>query len=254
MMLRASGVCAARILLQLARNGRELLFWFAFPAAMLLLFAVMYAKPEFAKNIPFDTIPPGILVGAALFFACTGGPATVVVSERQQGTFRRLILSPPGPASVVIGTLGAYLVVGFVQAVIVYGLALFFHGNMRFDYGLALLVLVLSIASYVACGVTSAAAFSRRPGEIMAPIAAIGVPLLCISGTFFPVTMMPDTMQRIAAATPIYHMIRAMTAITAHRAGVTAVAGDLVYLTGFAIVATAVAAFAFGRIEAAERT
>jgi hypothetical protein len=49
-------------------------------------------------------------------------------------------------------------------------------------------------------------------------------------------------------------MIRAMTAITAHRAGVTTVAGDLMYLTGFAIVATAVAAFAFGRIEAAERT
>lgn len=253
-MIAASLACAGRIMLQLARNGRELLFWFAFPAAMLLLFGAMYAKPEFAKNIPFDTIPPGILIGAALFFACTGGPATVVVSERQAGTFRRLMLVPPGPIVLVAGVLLAYVAVGFVQAVIVYGLAVFFHGNLRFDYPLAFAIVVLSIASYVSCGIASAALFSRRPGEIMAPIAAIGVPLLCISGTFFPVTMMPDVMQRIAAATPIYHMIRAMTAVTAHHAELADVGGDVAYLVLFAIAAVAVGSWSFVRITAAERT
>lgn len=252
-MIHASLACTRRLLLQLVRNRRELLFWFAFPAMMLVLFGTMYAAPAFARNIPFDAIPPGILVGAALFFACLGGPATAVVAERQNGTFRRLLLTPPGPIAVVFGTLGTYVIVGAIQALIVYGLALFFHGNMRFDYRLAVLVLVLSIACYVAAGIACAAAFSRREGEILAPIAAFGVPLLCLSGTFFPVSIMPPFMQRFAEATPIYHMIRAMTEVTAHRASFAPIAGDVLYLALFALGATILAALSYRSISAAER-
>ena len=119
--------------------------------------------------------------------------------------------------------------------------------------GLAWMVLVLSIACYVAAGIACAAAFSRREGEILAPIAAFGVPLLCLSGTFFPVSIMPPFMQRFAEATPIYHMIRAMTEVTAHRATLGPIFGDVVYLTLFALAATALAALSYRSIAAAER-
>ncbi len=72
-----------RILIELTRMRRSLIFWVVFPALMLLLFGLIYAGGNNASK-SFDFTAPGILIGAALFFSCMGGPVALIVAERER--------------------------------------------------------------------------------------------------------------------------------------------------------------------------
>ena len=93
---------ARRVLLEMRRARSRLLFWVVFPSLMLLLFGLIYAGDE-APAKSFNAVAPGILVGAALFFSCLGGPVSVIVGERERMTLRRLLYSPLRPVSYFFG-------------------------------------------------------------------------------------------------------------------------------------------------------
>ncbi len=84
---------ARRILLELARTRRSLVFWIVFPTLMLLLFGTIYAGGK-KPGTSFDHTAPGILVGAALFFSCLGGTVSLLAAERERRTLRRLLFCP----------------------------------------------------------------------------------------------------------------------------------------------------------------
>ena len=69
---------------------------------MLLLFGLIYRNNP-ALLGAFDTLPAGILIGAALFFSCLGGTGSIVVAERERRTLRRLLISPLRPAAYFLG-------------------------------------------------------------------------------------------------------------------------------------------------------
>lgn len=87
-----------RILIELTRTRRSLIFWAIFPTLMLLLFGTMYASGN-KPGVSFDHTAPNILIGAALFFSCLGGTVSTIAAERERRTLRRLLLSPLSPAS-----------------------------------------------------------------------------------------------------------------------------------------------------------
>jgi len=111
----------SRILIELLRMRRSLIFWVVFPTLMLLLFGCIYASGNGVAN-SFDFTPPGILIGAALFFSCLGSPVALLVGERERRTLRRILVSPLRPVSYFIGIVVAYLIIAFGQTVIVMGL------------------------------------------------------------------------------------------------------------------------------------
>ena len=74
---------------------------------MLLLFGLIYAGGN-STTKSFDFTAPGILIGAALFFSCLGGPVALIVAERERRTLRRLLVSPLKPISYFIGIVIAY--------------------------------------------------------------------------------------------------------------------------------------------------
>ena len=119
-----------RILLELVRMRRNLIFWTVFPALMLLLFGLIYAGGG-RTRASFDSTTPGILIGAALFFSCLGGPVALIVTERERRTLRRLLLSPLKPVSYFLGIVFAHLIIASGQGVIVYGISFAFGGRLH---------------------------------------------------------------------------------------------------------------------------
>ncbi len=225
-----------RILIELARMRRSLVFWVIFPTLMLLLFGTMYAGGKH-PGTSFDHTAPGILVGAALFFSCLGGTVSTIAAERERRTLRRLLLSPLSPASYFLGIVVAYLVIALAQTVIVYGIALGFGGHFQGNWLLGLAIIGLCVFSYVGLGFFFGARFARRTEDVNGPVASFGVPLLVLGGTFFPVALLPENLLMLAQADPVFHMNQALKGVWAEGKTLVEVLPNLMFLAGFAVLA-----------------
>ena len=122
-----------RLLLEQWRQRRGLIFWAVFPAAMMLLFGLVYAHNA-NMRAGLDAAAAGILMGAALFFSCLGGTVSIIAAERERKTLRRLLASPLHPAAYFLGVVLAQMVLAAVQVLMLYSIAWFigarYHGSL----------------------------------------------------------------------------------------------------------------------------
>ena len=225
-----------RILIELIRMRRSLIFWVVFPTLMLLLFGLIYAGGNGITK-SFDSTAPGILIGAALFFSCLGGPVALIVAERERRTLRRLLISPLKPTSYFLGIVFAYLLIAFGQAIIVYGIAFVFGGRFHGSIGLGFIIIVLSVFSFVGAGFFFGARFTKRTEDVNGPVAAFGVPLLVLGGTFFPVSILPSYLLTLAYLNPIFHMNQALKGVSALGKGIGDISTHLIFLIIFTVMA-----------------
>lgn len=242
-----------RILTELYRMRRSLIFWGVFPTLMLLLFGLIYSGGGSAKE-SFDSTAPGILIGAAMFFSCLGGPVSLIVAERERRTLRRLLISPLKPSAYFIGIVLAFLTIALGQAIIVYSMAYVFGGRFHGSLFLGFLILILSVFSFVGGGFYFGARFAKRTEDVNGPVAAFGVPLLVLGGTFFPTTILPDYLLKLAYLDPIFHMNEALKGVSAFDLGVKDISVHLIFLTVFSIVSMILGARSYKAMLAQEKT
>jgi ABC-2 type transport system permease protein len=244
---------ARRVLIELMRNRRLLFFWILFPTLMLLLFGWVYADEYGGIGPSFTSTAPGILLGAAMFFSCLGGPVSLIVGERERRTLRRLLLSPLSGVAYFGGVVLAHVVIALGQAAIVYGLTFAAGGGFRGSLWLGLLILFLSAMCYVGLGFFFGARFAGRTEDVTGPVAAVGVPLLVIGGTFFSVELLPPFLHMVAQADPVYHMNMALRAVAQEGADVQAITSNLLFLIGFAGFSLALGTRAYRQMLGRER-
>ena len=244
---------ARRILTEYLRQRRTLVFWAAFPALMLLLFGLIYANnPSMTGSV--DTTPAGILIGAALFFSCLGGTISLIVAERERRTLRRLLLSPLNPAAYFLGIVLALSVVALAQTVIVYALGYAMGARFRGDLVLGVVIVALSVFAFVGLGFFFGARFAKRSEDVNGPVAAIGVPLLVLAGTWFPVSLLPDFLLSIAWwIDPIFHMNEALKGVAGQGLGWADLSGSLTFLALFAVVSLALGVVSYRRMLTEEK-
>jgi ABC-2 type transport system permease protein len=200
---------------------------------MLLLFGLIYANnPSMPGSL--DTTPAGILIGAALFFSCLGGTISIIVAERERRTLRRLLVSPLNPAAYFLGIVAALSVVATFQTVIVYALAFAMGARFRGDVVLGAMIVALSVFAFVGLGFFFGARFAKRAEDVNGPVAAFGVPLLVLAGTWFPVSLLPKFLLRIAWFDPVFHMNEALKGVAGRGLGWADVSGSLMFLAAFA--------------------
>lgn len=243
---------ARRILTEHWRQRRGLVFWAVFPALMLLLFGLIYRENP-AMRAGFDSTPAGILIGAALFFSCLGGAAVILVAERERRTLRRLLVSPLHPAAYFVGIVLALAVVAAGQALIVFAIGAALGARYHGSVALGAAIVVLSVIGCVGLGFFFGARFARRAEDVNGPLAAFGVPLLVLGGTFFPVTLMPRVLIEVAAVNPVFHMNEALKGVAGLGLGASALATHLGFLAGFAIASLALGLWSYRRLLREER-
>jgi ABC-2 type transport system permease protein len=229
-----------------------LIFWAAFPALMLLLFGLIYANnPSMPGSL--DTTPAGILIGAALFFSCLGGTVSIIVAERERRTLRRLLVSPLNPAAYFLGIVLALSVVAFLQTVVVYTLAYAMGSHFRGDVLLGATIVALSVFAFVGLGFFFGARFAKRAEDVNGPVAAFGVPLLVLAGTWFPVSLLPKFLLQIAWFNPIFHMNEALKGVAGRGLGWADVSVSLEFLAAFAAVSLALGVASYRRMLIEEK-
>jgi ABC-2 type transport system permease protein len=252
LLLRQTVAIARRILTEYARQRRSLIFWAVFPALMLLLFGLMYRNNP-SLRAGFDTTPAGILIGAALFFSCMGGTVSLIVAERERRTLRRLLVSPLRPAAYFLGIVLAFLAIALLQAVIVYLLAFILGARYHGSVWLGLLIVVFSVFSYAGLGLVFGARFAKRVEDVNGPVAAFGVPLLVLAGTFFPVSLLPDFLLKVAYLDPVFHMNQALKGVAGRGEGWAELSVHLIFLSIFTAVALVLGMLSYRRMLSEEK-
>ncbi len=243
---------ARRILLEQLRQRRALVFWAVFPAAMMLLFGLVYAHNA-SMRAGLDAAAAGILMGAALFFCCLGGTVATLAAERERGTLRRLLAAPLHPAAYFFGVALAQAALALVQVVTLYAIAYAIGARYRGSVPLGAGIVALSVLAYVGMGFYLGARWARRSEEVVVALSAIGVPLLVLGGTFFPLEIMPSAMQTLAQFDPMLHMNQAFKGVAAYGLGVAELRFELAFLLAFSALSLALGIASCRRLLDLER-
>ncbi|MGK7909010.1 MAG: ABC transporter permease [Synechococcus sp.] len=206
---------ARRILLELVRRRRSLIFWGLFPLVLLVLnSAILAERRQILLPEAMGFSAPVTLIGAALFFSCLGGSVATVVSEREQQTLKRLFVSPLSGGAYFCGILTAHVLIGIGQTVLMLAFAAVWGATFTGSVLWSVLTLLLSIVGYVGVGFILGAQLARRTEDVNALVATFGVPLLVLGGTFIPAFIFPESLLAAAQFNPIYHMNEAILEAT----------------------------------------
>lgn len=151
---------------------------------------------------PFDYVFSGLL-GFTLLSLGIFGLANSMPAEKKTGAFRRLRAAPIGASQLVLGNALAYLVMGLVSIAVMYVLALtVFDYQMQGDYFNFILFTILGIILMFGFGL---AIGGWAKNEIQsAPLTQIvALPMMFLSGVFFPRYIMPEWLQSITSYLPL---------------------------------------------------
>ncbi|EKQ70793.1 ABC-type multidrug transport system, permease component [Leptolyngbyaceae cyanobacterium JSC-12] len=251
---------AGRILTELRRRKRSLIFWVVFPIAVLLLNGLIFAErsktalPEpLTLGQALERAAPATLVGAALFFSCLGGSVATVVAEREQRTLKRLFLSPLSGVSYFLGICLAHSAIALGQTVLVVAVAIRLGAVFQGSPLLAATIVVLSILAYVGVGFILGTQLARRTEDVNTLVAAFGVPLLILGGAFVPAFIFPKVLLDLAQYNPIYHMNEALTKVVAEGNSVSEIASHLGFLAIFAVLMVGAGWVSYRRMLHVER-
>ncbi|MBW4459540.1 MAG: ABC transporter permease [Nodosilinea sp. WJT8-NPBG4] len=245
---------AQRILVELWRRRRSLVFWAIFPVILLILNSlILQERLQITLAEAYTQAAPSTLVGAALFFSGLGGSVATVVSEREQKTLKRLFLSPLSGVSYFLGICLAYGVIGLAQAALVYAIALSQGATLDGNPLANLLIVGLSIAAYVGVGFVLGTQLARRTEDVNALIAAFGIPLMILGGTFLPTAFFPDSLVQLTRYNPIYHMIEALSGVVVEGSTLSDVGEHVQFLGLFAIAMVVAGWLAYRRMVQVER-
>lgn len=236
-LFRETIAVTQRILIELLRRKRSLIFWIIFPISVLILSGFILAeRAQLSLNVAFEYAAPSSLIGAALFFSCLGGSVATVVAEREQQTLKRLFVSPLSGISYFLGIFLAHSCIGFGQTLLVYTIAAFWGAKFNGSIFLGLIIILISITAYVGLGFILGTQLARRTEDVNSLVAAFGVPLLILGGAFLPASLFPKTLINIAKFDPIYHMNEAFVAVSAKGDGISEISSHFRFLLIFAIV------------------
>ncbi len=173
----------------------------------------------------------GFLVpGIAAMALMQGGIFGVVFSlvrYRAQGVLRRLKATPINPAHFLVGQVITRLIISMAQTFILLAVgALVLGVTVGHDTGSWLLLAVFALlggALFISMGL--AISGMAKTEDTAAPLAnIIAMPMMFLSGVFFPVSSLPDWLSRVTQHLPLTYLADGMRAVAVERAGV----GDLI--------------------------
>ena len=164
------------------------------------------------EGITQYNIVPG-LMGVVLTMTMVMMTSIAMTRERERGTMENLLATPVRPLEVMLGKIVPYIVVGYVQVVVILTAAKFlFQVPMVGSLLLLSTILVLFIATNLAIGFTFST-LAKSQMQAMQMTMFFFLPSMLLSGFMFPFRGMPDWAQVLGEAFPLTHFLRIVRGI-----------------------------------------
>ena len=196
-------------------------------------------------------VATGLLAATAMQTSAGEGAFPVMAGIKWRKGFHGAITTPLGPSDIVVGMMiwGAirltFVLTVFALVSVVFG---------ALDLGPALLAVPPAILTGLAFQSSVTAYTVTRENEIsLSTLFRFGIiPLFLFSGTFFPISQLPQPLQVVAYFTPLFHGVELVRKIALPGADSSIVTTlpvwvHVAYLTVMAVTGTALAARWLGR-------
>jgi ABC-2 type transport system permease protein len=199
-------------------------------------------------GIPYtDYITPGALIQSTTFISIFYG--LTIVWERESGILKKLLVAPASRYSIVIGRALASGIRAIFQALIIIPVALLV--GVKFmpsipNFSLALAIIFASSGGFAATSILIAS-FMKTRERFMGIGQALTMPLFFASNALYPVSMMPEIMQRIARLNPMSYVVDAVRSLMI-TGNLTSLSVDLTAIILFDVVMFVIASINFRRI------
>ncbi len=180
-------------------------------------------------------IVPG-LMGVVLTMTMVMITGLAITRERERGTMENLLSMPTRPFEVMIGKVLPYILVGYIQVILILLAAHFLFsvpvtGNIPMLFVSALVFIVANLAM----GITFST-LAQNQLQAMQLSFFFFLPSLLLSGFMFPFRGMPQWAQSIGEMLPLTHFLRIVRGIMLKGNGVEEVVLQLWQIALFAVV------------------
>lgn len=166
--------------------------------------------------------------------------AVTVVTQRENKLLRRLGATPLRRSTLIAAQVTQRVVMSLMQAVILIAVGrLFFDVDFTRNLPSLFAFLVLGTLAFTSLGFM-VGAFARTAESAMPIVQFIALPMLFLSGIFFPIDAGPTILGPIVRAMPLTYLADAVRQTTVHTAALTSLWVDALVLLGWLVVTFAI--------------
>ncbi len=180
-------------------------------------------------------IVPGLL-GVVLTMTLVIVTALAITREYERGTMENLLATPLKPLEVMVGKILPYILVGYVQVLLILGFAKYLFGVPMVGNVLLLLLLCLPfIAANLAMGLTFSTLAKNQLQAVQSAMFFF-LPSILLSGFMFPFRGMPEWAQLLGNCLPLTHFLVIVRGILLKGSGFLDIWRELMPIVGFMFV------------------
>lgn len=193
-------------LISYLRNRQALMFTFALPVVLLLLFGSIFSGNATGTNVPMRQVLISGIIASGIMSTTFSSLAVGIAVARDDGTLHRLAATPMPKAAYFIGKLAMAFATGIAETVVLLALGVGIYGlHLPSTPGRWLTLVWVVLLGIAACALLGIAYSSvARSGRSAAAVVQLPyLSLQMISGVYFVFTQMPKFVQGIAAFFPL---------------------------------------------------
>ncbi len=156
---------------------------------------------------------PGIM-GLILTIITTTLMAMAIVKEREIGTLEQIIVTPIKPKQLIIGKTIPFIIVGFMDVLLVMAVMVFWFGiPIRGDFWFLIVASFIYVLSSLGLGLFISTVSKTQQQAMMVAMFGILLPMNFLSGFAFPIENMPHWIQVMTYAIPLRYYIEILRGV-----------------------------------------
>lgn len=199
------------------------------------LFTVREKEVTTKKISTIDFYAAGIM---SMFIMNGGAMAVIIilVGYRERGILTRLKATPLNIASFMGTQIAVRLVIALIQMILLLGIAILgFGAHVAGSWWLLAALVIEGALVFVALGF-AISSFARSNQTAQAVAQIITMPMMFLSGVFFPTDTFPKFVQPVIKMLPLTYLADSLRQVMMHGVGFSAVARNMGILAIFGIV------------------
>jgi ABC-2 type transport system permease protein len=177
----------------------------AYVAMLLFMRGVTRGKTVPGTDFSLVTMVLPSLLGMTIVYGGLSGPAPSITADREDGTLLRAKATPNGMLGYLVGKIVMFALTTLLglTAIVIPGIMIVDHLILDARSWLLLAVLfVVGMVSTVPMGVALGSLMKSSVQAMLVPSAVTLI--MCVSGIFYPITVLPTWLQWMAQAFPVY--------------------------------------------------